>query len=681
MDNAIWSLYEDRAGILWVGTNSGFSKLNRTDRSHEKYEHYRYNFLNPNSPQGFQIRVIFEDHLGLLWIGTLGDGLFSVNWGTGKVIQYQHDPEDPNSLGDNNIYSIHEDKSGVLWIGTNGSGLERFERENEKFSQHHYTELKESFLISTRWTITIFESQVTKDNVLWLGSWSCGLNKFNKKTEEFTSYLPDPVNPNSISNIIFSICEDQNGNLWLGTNGGGLLNFNVQEEKFTRYSGKDGLPNNVICGILEDNYGCLWLSTNKGLSRFNPQTATFTNYDLTDGIQSNEFNLGAYYKSKSGEMFFGGAKGFNSFYPDDIINSLPPCLVVTTISLYGNKVTLPKPITKVKFSYRDDYISFGFVALHFKDPGKNQYAYKLEGFDKEWIYSGAKREALYTNIDPGRYLFKVKAANCDGVWNETGVSVEVIITAPFWQTWWFYLISFSLLGTIIVSIIKFRISQALKIERAKFSEREQIRENLAADFHDGIGSRATKISMTCQNLKNELKSIPPRISKYLDNIIANADCLFKEREDHIWVANPARDSLLDLAVYLKDFSDQLFDDTDIAFQLVGLRTDFETIKLPMEWRQHLLRIFQEGMNNILRHAEGCKNVSLKMSLQNSNLEILLSDDGKGFDVDNCLMGNGLKNMRKRAQKILGKLQIISKKGVGTKIHFIAKLPERTVDFN
>jgi len=445
-EEIIWSIYEDRSGILWIGTHGG--GLNKFDRQLNRFTYYQHDPNDPSSLSNDMVRLVYEDRSGVLWLGTHGGGLNKLDRETEKFISFQHDPGNPNSLSHNEIRAIYEDRSGVLWIGTRGGGLNKLilgKDEDTPPNFIHYRHAPDNpNSISNDFIRAIHEDRSGR---FWIGTQGGGLNKFDRITETFTHYKVNTNDSNSLSNdYVFGIHEDTSGILWLGTYGGGLNEFDPDKETFTTYTVKDGLPNDVVYGILEDDQGYSWLSTNYGLSKFDPKKKTFKNYNVSDGLQSNEFNGGSYFKSESGELFFGGINGINAFYPENIKDNpyIPP-VVVTEFSKLNQVIEFDKPISEVKeikLSYRDYIFSFEFAALDYTMPEKNQYAYKMEGLDKDWIYTESnKRFANYTTLAPGKYIFRVKGSNNDGIWNEQGTSIEITITPPFWQTWWFQTLS------------------------------------------------------------------------------------------------------------------------------------------------------------------------------------------------------------------------------------------------
>jgi len=476
--NSVTALYEDRSGVLWIGTEDG---LNKFGRETETFTHYQHDSTNPQSLSSDGVFSIYEDESGVLWIGT-SSGLNKFERDTKQFIHYQNDPNDPQTLSHNFVLSIYEDRSGALWIGTNGGGLNRFDRETEIFTHYQHDSTDPQSLGSDSVT-SIYEDQ---SGALWIGTWGGGLNKFNRNTEQFIRYQHDSADSQSLSDdYILSIYEDRSGRFWIGTEFGGLNNFDRANETFKRYTEQDGLPNNKVRGILEDQQENLWLSTKKGLSKFDPRAETFKNYDMRDGLQGYEFDDGAYYKSRGGQMFFGGNNGFNAFYPEKIQDNphIPP-IVFTDFQLFNTSVKIAKDsplqqsITETKaitLSYKQDVFSFEFAALDYTIPEKNVYAYKMEGFDKDWNDVGARRIATYTNLPAGTFTFRVKGSNNDGVWNEEGTSIRITITPPPWKTWWAYSLYIMALIGAILGYVRYRTqAQAKEIARQR-KELEQER--------------------------------------------------------------------------------------------------------------------------------------------------------------------------------------------------------------
>jgi signal transduction histidine kinase/ligand-binding sensor domain-containing protein/CheY-like chemotaxis protein/HPt (histidine-containing phosphotransfer) domain-containing protein len=451
-ERSVFSIYEDTAGVLWIGTYLG--GLNKFDRQTETFTAYRHDPENPRSLSDDIVTSVYEDQYRNLWVGTYLGGLNKFDRKTETFIAYRHDPKDPRSLSDNFVWCVYEDRSGVLWVGTE-RGLNQFDREKGEFTVYENVE-NQPGTVSHNSILSVYEDRAGE---LWIGT-KWGLNRFDRKAETFTAYKHDPDNPQSLSDdFVWCIFEDQSSRLWVGTEGG--LNKWDGESSFTHYREKDGLSNDVVYGILEDAQGYLWMSTNKGLSKFNPQTETFRNYDITDGLQSNQFDRGAYHKSRSGKMYFGGINGFNAFYPENIIDNpyIPP-IVLTSLKQGGQEVTTGtsvENIKKITFDWRNNFFEFEFAALSYIHPEKNRYAYMLEGHDNDWYYSGTNRQGRYTNLPGGTYTLRMKGSNNDGVWNEDGISIKITIIPPFWKTTEFRIFSVALLIGGIISFFYLRI--------------------------------------------------------------------------------------------------------------------------------------------------------------------------------------------------------------------------------
>jgi signal transduction histidine kinase/ligand-binding sensor domain-containing protein len=426
-DNLVWAIYEDGAGILWIGSNGG---LDRFDRARDEWRHYQHSPDDPVSLSSNQVRAIHEDREGTLWVGTVEGYLDRFDRATERFSHYQIRGGSPYTFGGFPIRSIYEDSGGALWVGSAGVGLQQFDRSTRRFSHLPIPGGND--------VRAIYQD---RGGTLWIGT-SNGLSGLDQQNGESVHHHHDAGAPDSLSsNFVLSIYQDRSGTLWVGTFGGGLNRYDGAQEMFTHFREQDGLPNDVVYGILEDDRGYLWLSTNRGLSRFDPQTETFVNYDVSDGLQSNEFNAGAYFKSHSGEMFFGGINGFNAFFPDQIKENpyLPP-IVLTALTQEGQDITagrVVEDINKITLHWPKNLFEFEFASLNYSQSAKNQYAYLLEGFDNDWIYVGTKRFGRYTNLPGGTYALRVIGSNNDGIWNQEGAAVTVVAVPPFWETWWF----------------------------------------------------------------------------------------------------------------------------------------------------------------------------------------------------------------------------------------------------
>ncbi|WP_157208937.1 hybrid sensor histidine kinase/response regulator transcription factor [Mariniflexile maritimum] len=555
--NIVKSLFIDHTGIIWVGTNGG--GVNKFDPERKHFRNIRKT-LDPTSLSYDKIRAMFEDSNGTLWIGTEGGGLnmlpkTKANKNYTGFVNFQSilkpfalaeiqkgnkkklfigaestpglfilDITDPTRTEErkieevaeitNSVFSILEDSHKNVWIGTYNGGVYRwlYQGENLPYKKDvflHSNKVEAS--ISSDIIRNIFEDS---KGTIWFAT-SNGLSKLSAKqinadTPKFKVYRHHPSDSNSIShNYILELYESDKGTLWIGTFGGGLNKFVPASkglpDRFVAYQDNDGLPNNVIKGILEDSNKNLWISTNKGLSKFNPISESFKNYDVNDGLQSNEFQELARLKRKNGELLFGGINGFNAFYPNDIIdNSYEAETVITGFSIankpikigeeVNGRVLLDQSINNVQeihLKYRENSFSFEFAALHFAAPGKNQYAYMLEGFDKDWVYTTSKKRfATYTNISPGHYTLKVKASNNDGNWDSTPAELKIEVIPPFYLTKLAYVVyGLLLLGILLLyrrfTIIRTTKKHQLELEHIENEKNEEL-QRIKLEFFTNI---------------------------------------------------------------------------------------------------------------------------------------------------------------------------------------------------
>ncbi len=449
-NDIVWALYEDPTdGTLWIGSHGG--GLQHYDPARGTWTSYLNRPGDPASLSGNRVRTITPDPEGGIWVGTDGNGLNYFDPRTGKSRVYRFDPQNPGSLRGNFIRAVYRDRQGHVWVGTQESGLERLDPRTGQFV-HFRHDPADPGSLSKDMLRTIFEDRAGR---LWIGTNGGGLELLDRATGKFTHFRSQPGKSNTLSSdCIFTIYEDSAGYLWLGTWGGGLNRFDPRNGSVTIYTIADGLPSNSIYGILGDGEGKLWMSTNNGLSCFDPVRKTFRNFSESDGLQSNEFNGGSFFRGHSGALYFGGIKGFNSFYPNKIYqNPHVPAIVITNFLKLGVPVRTPRPISWMKQLdvWPGDYnISLEFSGLDFADPAKNRYAFHMEGLDPGWIQvDSRRRSASYTNLEPGRYTFQVRSCNNDGLWNDTGASVEIVVHPPYYRTWWFRgIVAFALCGII-----------------------------------------------------------------------------------------------------------------------------------------------------------------------------------------------------------------------------------------
>ena len=648
--NRVLSILEDHKKNLWIGTNKGLDRLNQNTG---QFTHFEINHNNPRSPNGFVFNV-FEDHSYVIWVATLGGGIFRFNKADNTFTQFKHDPQNPASLSDNRVYDIWEDRNKTLWIGT-FNGLNKMDRKNGTFTKIKSDPADPATL--TDHSITqLLES---KDGMLWVGT-NDGLNRLNPQNEQVTRFEHDPQKPNSLSHkIVTAIFEDRSGTIWVGTDYG-LSRLNPQDRnngKFTQYFERDGLPNNNICSIQGDDAGNLWIATIRGLSKFNPNLPSgkqFRNYDASDGLQSNEFFAGSFFKNPSGELFFGGINGLNRFFPKNVTdNPYPPPIGFTAFKKFDDKVQLGRSladIDAIDLSYEDRFFFIEFAALDYTNPAKNRFAYKMEGFDEDWIDAGTRGFASYTNLDAGSYQFKVKAANNDGIWNEEGISLNINIAPPLWETWWFRLLAILMLGGLLAIIYRYRVAKLLEIER--------MRVRIASDLHDDVGSSLTKIS-----LYSDLISSEPN-GQEMRGLVEKIGILSRElivtMSDIVWSIDARNDTVEDLLDRMRDFAVSVFSAKNIDYSFELDQLDLKK-KLPINIRQNLYLIFKEAVNNVAKHSRATA-VKIRLFREHGKFTMIVEDNGIGLNGNGKASGHGLNNMKMRAKRIDGTLAFAGEGG-------------------
>ncbi len=546
--NGVVSIAEDRAGILWFGTWRG--GLNKRDPYANKFQHITHQPGESHSLIHRRVNALHVDRGGGLWIGTEG-GIDRYHPATGEVATFQHDPQDPASLASDQVSAIHEASDGSVWIGTQGRGLDRFDPETGRFS--HFTHTRGDLQsLSSNWVTAVLED---REGDLWAGTSGGGLNRFDRRTGRFERFRHDPEELDSLGHDwIYTLFEDRQGTLWIGAEGMGLHRFDRESASFTSFfdavSGLDtvlsiyqdskdrlwvgtatgglhlfdraagvsqaiterqGLAHDAVYSILEDDAGRLWLATGGGVSCFDPETRRFKNYDVADGLQS-QLGLGAV-RTQHGDLIFAGSDGLNALHPARVPdNPHPPPVALTDFRIFDLPVR-PGPgsplqtdvsmAREIVLAHRQNVITFEFSGLHFSQPEANRYAYKLAGFSWDWTETaGRKRSATYTNLSPGRYVFKVRAANADGVWNQEGAEISVRVLPPWWQSWWAYAGYGLLAFGSIVAGDRFQRARVIRTEREAARRQEARLRTEAAELQ----ARAAEAQAQALQAENDRKS-------------------------------------------------------------------------------------------------------------------------------------------------------------------------------
>ncbi|WP_169513408.1 two-component regulator propeller domain-containing protein [Flexithrix dorotheae] len=505
--NRVSALYQDKNGILWVGVNNGF--INKSDLSTNKFKSVTSGYAFPNSIRNNNVWAFLEDRQKNLWVGTDG-GITVISKNKKKYTHYYKG----KGLLDDYVRRLHLDKQGDIWVGTM-NGVSKYSAEKGTFKHFNLN-------------VNVSCIKQDKDGNIWIGSWGNGILKYLPEADTFKVYTFQPHGTyKAENNQVWIIHFDKQGNLWAGVKNHGLMRLNTETGEFSSYTKTiKGIPSHNIynvyfiyedsreklwlgtnsglfeftgaegkiccnsayhvpgliayAGILEDSEGFLWVGTNTGIARLDPETKAYTLFGIDDGLQGKELNKGAVYKDSRGKLYFGGKMGYNYFHPRQLkINTNKPPVVITDFKINNRPVksgegsplnthiTLTKEIV---LNHKQNSFSFGFVAINFSKTQNNKYACKLEGFDKDWVDFGKMRVANYTNIEEGEYTFRVKAANNDGVWNEQGAAIKIIVEPPFWRTWWFRLGLFTICVLAVVSWNRARLyslrkqKQRLEIE-------------------------------------------------------------------------------------------------------------------------------------------------------------------------------------------------------------------------
>ncbi len=697
-NNKIRGIFKDKSGVLWFGTTQGVNLLkpNRKNFEYTNYKDYNQDFIEKkkpllipkiegviwphlkNSEREYSHKIIkyfgisfnpninsfttfinfYYDENNILWMSDYnGLKYYDSSERTFKYIEYF-------AKGKNDfVKSFFIDSKGNFWAGTLGGGLTYYNKETKILRKFIHSENDKTTICDSR-VIPIMEDS---NGIIWIGTYG-GLNSFDPETEKFTSYMHEQNDNSSISNNrIYSIIESKNGDLWIGTYQG-LNRYLRNENGFECFNSKNGFAGNSMYGILEDNNENLWIRTNEGISKFDPLKDEIKNYNTTDGLVEIESNLNICFKTNNGKMNFSGLNGFNIFDPEEIKdNTAIPQVVFTELRILDSLIKVGDPnylqkslndIDELTLSYKDKIFSIEFAALHYVNPTKNKYAYMLEGFRNQWTFlEGNNRKATFTNLSAGDYVLHVKTSNNDGIWNETGRSLKIIVTPPYWETFWFRILVFIFILFIIFIAYEYRFQKIVAIERT--------RARIARNLHDDVGGTIAGIQYFINAIRKS--SSEDEKDKFLNLIMASSNDAQEKIRDIIWTVNPKEDKLSKFFVRFNRYASDIFDSNNITYSIKFPKVDSEK-ELSMEKRQHLWCICKETVINSVKHSM-CSHVNINFDLNDNTLLYSIEDDGIGFNKSKQTQGNGLTNISFRAEKLGAKCDVITEKNEGVKINF------------
>lgn len=720
-NNFITASFVDRTNNLWIGTEGG--GLSRLDLKPQKFKSFPAYNLNSRQAANLMVKSIFKQGKKIL-IGTFSQGLYVVD-STGGNYRQVHYPEIDKIVAPTSINIIYRDGAGRTWmnvghaVGFLDTGTFQFRsvaflQSNAKqppsnFSVYSLLEYAPGkFLAGSNYglhRLELFAGKIRTFNVpgdsvlaghiqslqkapdgsIYVGKIRDGYCRI-KVSESGTQILEEGLHQTGIRAFYF---QPHRSLVWMGSENG-LIAYHTQKKTYSFYDESNGLSNHYLYSILPETDTTIWVSTNKGLNKavihFSPdqtiQKISFHAYTQVDGLQSNEFNTGGFFKSHEGEFFFGGVNGINWFKPDQIVaNHFKPNVVLTNLMVNEKEVSGDYAINylnRIELRYDQNTISFRFASLEFTNAGANEYTYQLQGFDKDWIYSQTGNEARYANLPPGNYVFQVRGSNSDGVWSDQLMTFSIQIHPPFWMTTTFRVVAAVVILAVIGFAIRFYISMLVR-NRLKDLEKQQAvneeRLRISKDMHDELGTGLTKIALLSEVSRRA--HLQAKAEMPLQEIANTSRQLTQKMGEIIWTLNPGNDTLDNLAAYLKE---QLYGLSEAA----DLPLDFDfpqkipAITMTNLERQQILLVTKEAFNNVVKHAQATK-VCFSLQLKKDDIVFTLRDNGKGFEVADAKPStngkrNGLSNMRWRIEQVGGTLHISSVKEKGTTICF--SLPHR-----
>lgn len=626
----------DRENNIWIGTSvNGLTVLGKQYATVGNYK---------------KIGSLLTDRDGDIWVGTQENGLDIIDPGSKKIIK--------KFLPHETIWNMAEDLAGNVWVATRNDGIYLINKKHGE--QLHFHEQSSPALAENN----VRTLSVSPDNKLFIGFERSGIQQLDLTTRKLIPLSRSFASAFDGSVLIRSMYYTPEA-LWIGTFGNGLYAFKLPEGTLTTITEKQGLRNNTVYGIQPDDNGSIWLSTNKGLCRLripsspeNIRKSDMYFFSLEDGLQSNEFNTGAHYRSPDGTLFFGGIAGLTRFHPSALSTGDKPAnVIITDVQAEGQALitdTLISYKTTLKLPYKQNSLSFTFAAPDVLSAGRLNYSYQLSGFDKDWIEAGSRNYAAYTQLPAGKYQFRVKATRDLSTEPSQITSLEIIIKPPFWQTFWFISLVVLIIAVSLYGIYRYRISQLIRLQK--------VRNRIASDLHDDIGSALTHINILSELSKTGVEPTS-EASQFLDRISEEVTNSGQALDDIVWSINSNNDTMEQMVARMRRYAAEVFETKIDRFSL-EFDERFANRRLNMEQRRDFFLLFKELISNIYKHAKASK-VEIRIWIEKNLLNMYIADNGCGFDTTKATGRNGLKNMQARTEKWNGSFTIDTQPGEGT----------------